>query len=48
VKKMAKRKLTKADLEARERMVKNAEHLRELAEKRLEADARAEQQRKDG
>jgi hypothetical protein len=30
---MAKKKLTKADLEAREQMLKNAEHTRRLAEK---------------
>ena len=30
---MTKRKLTKADLEARERMLRNADRLRELAEK---------------
>jgi hypothetical protein len=30
---MAKKKLTKSDLEAREQMLKNAEHTRRLAEK---------------
>ena len=30
---MAKRKLTKADIERREQMLKNAEHTRRLAEK---------------
>jgi len=30
---MAKRKLMEADLAARERMITNAEHLRQLAEK---------------
>jgi hypothetical protein len=34
---MAKRKLTKADLEARAQMVKNAEATRKLAEQKLAA-----------
>jgi hypothetical protein len=37
---MPKRKLTKADFEARERMLENAAHLRELAEKRVAEDER--------
>ncbi|HEX4519161.1 MAG TPA: hypothetical protein VH063_06225 [Gaiellaceae bacterium] len=37
---MAKRKPTKADLEARERAIRNAAHLRELAEKRVAEDER--------
>jgi hypothetical protein len=41
---MAKKKLTKADLEAREQMLKNAERLRELAEKgQAELDRRKQQ-----
>ena len=41
---MAKKKLTKADLEAREQVLKNAEHLRELAEKgQAELDRRKQQ-----
>ena len=47
---MAKRKLTKADFEARERMLKNAAHLRELAERRVAEDERRAQKgrRSDG
>jgi hypothetical protein len=42
---MAKRKLTKADLERREQMVKKADHLRRLAEKaQAELDARKKQE----
>jgi hypothetical protein len=38
---MPKRKLTKADLEAREQMIKNGEHTRQLAIKaQAEVDAR--------
>jgi hypothetical protein len=41
---MAKKKPTKADLEAREQALKNAAWLRELAEKKLAAIERSEQQ----
>jgi hypothetical protein len=41
---MAKKKLTKADLEAREQMLKNAAHTRALAEKaQAELDRRKQQ-----
>ena len=41
---MAKKKLTKVDLEDREQMLKNAERLRELAEKaQAEVDRRKQQ-----
>jgi hypothetical protein len=41
---MARKKLTKADFEAREQMLRNAKHLRELAEKaQAEADRRKQQ-----
>jgi hypothetical protein len=43
---MAKRKLTKADLEARELMLKNAARTRELAEKKMAAIERAEREQK--
>ncbi len=41
---MAKKKLTKADLEAREQMIKNAEHTRALAVKAQAELERREQQ----
>jgi hypothetical protein len=41
---MAKRKLTKADLEARALMLRNAAHTRELAEKKLAEINRRKQQ----
>jgi hypothetical protein len=41
---MGKKKLTKADLEAREQMIKNAERTRQLAEKaQAELDRRKQQ-----
>ena len=41
---MAKKKLTKADLEARALMLRNAAVTRELAEKKLAAIERSERQ----
>ncbi len=44
---MGKRKLTKADFEARAQMLRNADRLRELAEKRDAVDReRAEREQK--
>lgn len=42
---MAKRKPSKEELEARERTLKNAAHLRELAEKRVAEDERRARQK---
>ena len=41
---MAKKKLTKADIEARELMLRNAAQTRQLAEKKLAEINRREQQ----